>query len=310
MRIAILDLGTNTFHLLITSVNAKGEWKKVFKSKKAVKLGEGAIHKNEIAPVPFKRGIRALLHYKKIIDIHKPEKVFAFATSAIRSAKNGGEFVKAIHENTGIEVTVISGSKEAELIYFGVRQCFDLGTSPSLIMDIGGGSTEFIIANSKEIFWKQSYNIGAARLLELFAPSDPIQTVEIKKTEAFLSKELSSLIVAVESYKPVKLIGSSGSFDTYAEMIGHHFYKKNVIRNANTYHFNMDEYFHLHQKILFSTTAQRNKMKGLVKMRVDMIVLASICTAFVLRKTGIKEMSMSKYALKEGALYKVISDLE
>ena len=82
MRIAILDLGTNTFHLLITSVSKTGVWEKIFKSKSVVKLGEGAIHHNEIAPLPFKRGIKALEHYKKIIDVHKPEKIFALFCQA------------------------------------------------------------------------------------------------------------------------------------------------------------------------------------------------------------------------------------
>lgn len=308
MRIAILDLGTNTFHLLIASVNKKGDWKKVFKSKTAVKLGEGAIHQNEIAPIPFKRGIRALLHYKKIIAIHKPEKIFAFATSAIRGAKNGNDFVDAVKEKTGIDITVISGDREAELIYLGVRQCLELDESPVLIMDIGGGSTEFIIANHENIFWKHSYNIGAARLLEIFKPSDPLHLSELKKTEKFLSSELSTMVAAVKKFQPDQLIGSSGSFDTFAEMIGFQFYNRNIISNTNKYIFKMEEYFHLHEKILFSTIAQRKKMKGLVKMRVDMIVLATICTAVVLRETGIRKMSLSKYALKEGALSAVIAN--
>lgn len=307
MRIAILDLGTNTFHLLITSVSKTGIWKKLFKSKSVVKLGEGAIHHNEIAPLPFKRGIKALEHYKKIIDLHKPEKVFAFATSAIRSAANGQAFVEMAKEKTGIDITIITGDKEAELIYFGVRQCIPLGKEPVLIMDIGGGSTEFIIANQTKIFWKHSFNIGAARLLEMFKPSDPILLGEVKKLESFLSKELSIMIDAVEKFKPDQLIGSSGSFDTFAEMIGYRFHNRNVISDKNSYTFNLDEYLKLHEILLFSTIEQRKKMKGLVKMRVDMIVLATICTSLVLQKTGIKKMMLSKYALKEGALSMVIS---
>lgn len=284
-----------------------GIWKKVFKSKSVVKLGEGAIHHNEIAPLPFKRGIKALEHYKKIIDLHKPEKVFAFATSAIRSAANGQAFVEMAKEKTGIDISVISGDKEAELIYLGVRQCIPLGKEPVLIMDIGGGSTEFIIANQTKIFWKHSFNIGAARLLEMFKPSDPILLGEVKKLESFLSKELSIMIDAVEKFKPDQLIGSSGSFDTFAEMIGYRFHNRNVISDKNSYTFNLDEYLKLHEILLFSTIEQRKKMKGLVKMRVDMIVLATICTSLVLQKTGIKKMMLSKYALKEGALSMVIS---
>ncbi len=308
MRIAILDLGTNTFHLLIVSVSKVGVWKKLFKSKVVVKLGEGAIHKHEIAPIPFKRGINAIVHYKKIIDTHRPDKVFAFATSAIRGANNQGEFLKEAKSKTGISINVITGDQEAELIYLGVRQCVKIGDEKVLIMDIGGGSTEFIIADAEKIFWKHSFDIGAARMLELFKPSDPILPNELKQVESFLKKELQTMFEAMAKFSPTQLIGSSGSFDTFAEIIGYKFYGKNVIKNLNTYTFNSSDYKKLHETLLYSTVLQRKKTKGLIKMRVDMIVLASICTNFVLNKTGIKTMALSKYALKEGALEQVINE--
>jgi exopolyphosphatase/guanosine-5'-triphosphate,3'-diphosphate pyrophosphatase len=308
MRIAILDLGTNTFHLLIAEIG-QGTIISKFKSKKAVKLGEGAIHKNRIAAVPFKRGIDTLLHYKKIIEKHDPEKVFAFATSAIRSAENGMDFVDAVKKKTGIEISVISGDKEAELICYGVRQCVDLKGKPSLIMDIGGGSTEFIIADRNEIFWKKSFDIGAARLLEIFKPSNPITDKEISQIIDYIEKQIAPLTKTLKKYKIHKLIGSSGSFDTFAAMAGYRFHKRNVIANTNSYKFNLDEFNHIHRQVLNSTLGDRMKMKGLIRMRVDMIVIAAICTEYILRKFEIKEMHLSKYALKEGALWKAREEL-
>lgn len=310
MRIAILDLGTNTFHLLIVSVNKKGEWIKIFKSKMVVKLGEESDNLNVICDKAYQRGLKAMLHFKKIIDLHKPTKVFAFATSAIRSSNNGSDFVNDVLNQTEIQIEIISGDKEAELIYYGVKQCVDLSKGRSLIMDIGGGSTEFIIADSHKIYWKYSYNIGAARLLQMFEPSNPITLDELKAVQSFLLKELKPLIQAVNLHKPEKLIGSSGSFDTFAEMIGYLFYKKNIIKAVKTYDFYFNEYQKLYEKILFSTIVQRKKMKGLVKMRVDMIVMAAICTTFVLEKTKIKKMSLSKFALKEGALHVMLENMK
>lgn len=302
MKIGILDLGTNTFHLLIAEVSRDGSWEKIFKSKQVVKLGEGGIHRDRIGELPFKRGIIALQHYKDILKEHRIREVFAFATSAVRGAINGTEFVKAAFEATGIQIQVISGSEEARLIYLGVRQCVNIGREPVLIMDIGGGSTEFIIADDRKIFWKKSFDIGAARLLEIFKPSDPVRKKEIAAIEAFLQNELKPLQEALQSYAVHKLIGSSGSFDTFAEMIGHQFYGRNVIKGRKTYSFQLDEFFALHKKILASTTEERLHMKGLIRLRVDMIVLASICTAFTIRFFEIREMAMSKFALKEGAL--------
>lgn len=306
MRIAILDLGTNTFHLLIADVKGKS-YEKVYKSKTVVKLGEGAIHRKFIAPDPFHRGIEALMHYREIIDEYRPGSVYAFATSAIRGASNGKQFVREAFKRTGIRVKIISGDREAELICRGVRQCVDMGTEPTLIMDIGGGSTEFIIANEKKIFWKKSFDIGAARLLEIFKPSDPISEKDIKEIHLFLDKQLKPLKSAVKKFPVKKLIGSSGSFDTFAEMAGYRYHGKNVIQKISSYKFNLDEFRKLHKVILRSSLKQRMRMKGLVKMRVDMIVIASVCTEYILNSLDMKEMFLSKFALKEGALWKAMN---
>ena len=305
MRIAILDLGTNTFHLLIVDVNGNA-FNVLFKSKTSVKLGEGAIHKNRIALIPFRRGINTLKQYKGIIEKFKVEKVYAYATSAIRSAENRFEFIETVKKKTGINIRIISGVKEAELIYFGVRQCLNLKGSPSLIMDIGGGSTEFIIADDKKIFWKKSFKIGAARLLEIFHPSDPVLENEILGIQNYLEKQLLPLKNAIRKYPVKSLIGSSGSFDTFAEMAGYRFHGINVTKELNVYKFNMKEFFELNNNIIHSTLSERMKMKGLIRMRVDMIVIAGICTDFILQKFTLKKMYLSKYALKEGALWEVM----
>lgn len=309
IRVAVLDLGTNTFHLLITDVFPDKTKKTVFKSKMVVKLGEGGIHQNFISDRPFKRGIRALKHYSDIIDENEVNEVHAFATSAIRSATNGRDFTETAFRLTGIKINVIKGEEEARLICLGVRECIRLTDQPVLIMDIGGGSTEFIIADKNEIYARHSFNIGAARLLEIFKPSDPITSDQVKKVEKFLGDQLAELDESMKSRKVKCLIGSSGSFDTFAEMIGYRFHHRNVLKNSNSYQYELSEYCELHELLLHSTTGQRKRMKGLIKMRVDMIVLASICTKFILHRYEINEMALSKYALKEGALWEIIQGI-
>jgi exopolyphosphatase/guanosine-5'-triphosphate,3'-diphosphate pyrophosphatase len=177
-------------------------------------------------------------------------------------------------------------------------------------MDIGGGSTEFIIADNKGVKWKQSFDIGASRLLEQFKPSDPILPKEINALEKFLEMTLKPLEQAMKKFPAKKLAGSSGSFETLAEIIGYRFHNKNVLKGKISYWFNLKEYHRIHQWLLASTTAMRMKTKGLVKMRVDMIVISSILTDFILKKYHPSEMELSKYALKEGALVKIISGLK
>ena len=307
MVIAIIDLGTNTFNLLIVEVYNDKSHKRLFKSKTSVKLGEGGINRNFIAPLAFERGINALKEHKYNIEKFKVEKIIAFATSAIRSASNGNDFIERVKSEVGIEIKTLSGEQEAEFIYYGVRQALDMGDETSLIMDIGGGSNEFIIANKSEIFWKHSLDLGAARLLEKFAPSDPIKFDEIKRIEDYLQVTLISLFYAIEKYPVKELIGSSGSFETFAEMIAHKYYTPQVVKDKTEYVFNLEDFKIIYQQILTSTTQERLNTKGLVEMRVDMIVISSIFVNFILTRFGIKKMRLSTFALKEGILWRLLN---
>ena len=195
MRIAVIDLGTNTFNLFIAEINSDKSYTNLYQTKLSVKLGEGGIDKGFIAPVPFQRGIDTINIYKETISKYNVEKVFAYATSAIRTASNGKEFIDKVKEETGYEVEIISGDKEAELIYYGVRSAVVLTDSLSLIIDIGGGSTEFIIANKEKIYWKQSFLLGASRLLEKFKPSDPITDKELQQIINYFKIQLQKYII-------------------------------------------------------------------------------------------------------------------
>jgi exopolyphosphatase/guanosine-5'-triphosphate,3'-diphosphate pyrophosphatase len=306
-RIAVIDLGTNTFNLLIVEVNSDKSYQQVFQTKISVKLAEGGINKGFIAPIPFQRGIDALKIHKQTIEKYKVENIMAFATSAIRGASNGAEFVTKAKEEIGLNIQVISGDKEAELIYYGVRSAVKMNNQTSLIIDIGGGSTEFIIGNKEKVFWKHSFLLGAARLLEMFTPADPISEREIETINDYLNKELQPLFEAVKKYSITELIGSSGSFDSLAEMVAHKFYTPDILDNKTEFTFNLEECSVIYDSIIKSTNAERLQMKGLVAMRVDMIVISSILVHFIIASLEIQKMRLSTYSLKEGVLYEVMN---
>jgi len=307
MKIAVIDLGTNTFNLLIVEVNSDKTYSTVFQTKISVKLAEGGINKGFIAEVPFQRGIDALkAHYNTTLK-YQADKIYAFATSAIRGASNGFEFIEKAKSETGIQIQMISGDREAELIFYGVRSAVEMSDETSLIIDIGGGSTEFIIANKNEIFWKQSFLLGAARLLELFPPSDPITETEIDVFKNHLNKELQPLFDAVKKFPITELLGSSGSFDSLAEMITHRFYSPSVLEGKTEYTFKLEDCETIYNDILKSTNAERLQIKGLVAMRVDMIVVSSIIVHFVISSLEIQKMRLSTYSLKEGVICEVLN---
>jgi exopolyphosphatase/guanosine-5'-triphosphate,3'-diphosphate pyrophosphatase len=303
LKLAIIDIGTNTFKLMIVRLTENGQFKIVFKEKIPVKLGEGGINNDQIAHAPFLRGIKAMITHKESIDRHGAEKVLAFATSAIRSAKNGKEFVRKVKSITGIEIEIITGNREAELIYRGVRKALDIGNERCLIMDIGGGSTEFIIANQHKIFWKHSFNLGAARLLEVINPSEPIEKSEIKHLRTYLLEEMKILWETCEKFPVKTLIGSSGSFDSMAEMIYHRFHTDENPLVKTEYHFNLSHFEAMYKTIISSPVEKRYKIKGLAAMRVEMIVVAVIMIRFVFKELKLEQMRLSTFSLKEGILY-------
>ncbi|MBL4715305.1 MAG: exopolyphosphatase [Bacteroidetes bacterium] len=308
MKSAILDLGTNTFHLLIVEINSGSVPKILFKTKKVVKLGVNGINEGNINPESFQRGIDAIIELKKHIISNEVVSVYGFATSAIRSASNGQEFIAAIKKQTQIDIEIISGDKEAELIYQGVSQAVNLTESNVLIMDIGGGSVEFIIANQKEILWKQSFDIGAARLKETFHTSEPIEQIEQEKLKTDLKKKLTPLIKSVNKFNPTVLIGASGTFDTFVKILFYQGIVKNIIDNQTEFEIDIAKLKLLHYKLLKSNLKQRLKIKGMAAFRADMIVVASILTQFVIDEFDFKELKVSGYALKEGAISQLRSN--
>jgi exopolyphosphatase/guanosine-5'-triphosphate,3'-diphosphate pyrophosphatase len=307
-RVAIIDLGTNTFNLLITEVEGD-TYRILVESKYPARLGEGGIHKATITNEAMKRGVEALTTHLITISEYQVESIFCFATSAIRSATNGADFVRRVKQELGLTIRVIPGDEEAQTIFDGVKQVVPLGESYSLIMDIGGGSIEFIIANKNGIAWKDSYNLGVARLLEQFSPSDPIKPKEIETIENHLETKLQSLIEAVNQFPICKLIGSSGSFDTLATIIAKKEYPLVELSKITSFNLEAEALNEVHQKLINATIEERRTIPGMDPDRIENIVPASIIVQWVLKRLQPKEVWQCAFALKEGAILQIINNV-
>lgn len=299
-KAAVIDMGTNTFHLLLVEID-NVTFKTIYKEKIPVKLGKGGINQNNLAEDAVKRALHTLKHFKNLIDGENIDQVFAFATSAVRNAENGPEFVKTVKETIGINIQVLSGEEEAQMIYQGIRLSGSLNGQMELMMDIGGGSVEFIIGNSQVSLWKQSFEIGGQRLLELFHYHDPILPEEIDKLESYLEEKLQPLIEAIQLYKPVGLVGASGTFDTLTDI-----YFESMLQckltGRHVFELPIEEYEAIHRMILTKNKEERLLIPGMIPMRVDMIVVASNLIEFILRYIEVDFITCSHYALKEGAI--------
>ncbi|MFW5645046.1 MAG: phosphatase, partial [Bacteroidota bacterium] len=272
MRLAILDFGTNTFNLLIAENTEDKKVKFLYSSKEPVKLGEGGINDKILHDDAIERALKAIAKHYLSIRSFKADKIYAFATSAIRDAKNSKLFLKRVQEIFDLYVHIIPGEREAELIYKGVRLACNFSEEKNLITDIGGGSIEFIIADRQKTYWIESYDLGMARMLERFKPEDPISQNTVENLKNYFSEQLSPVFEAVEKFKPTALVGASGSYETFYEIIKRQLPKKYSNNGRPGKEIILEDFRGLHQNLLLSTIEERKNMPGMEPVRVEMIV--------------------------------------
>lgn len=311
-RVAIIDCGTNTFNLLVKE-KVEGKWKTLFKTKLPVKLGAGGFSENVLLPNRMARGIDALFTYKNVIDSLGVKDVRVFATSAVREASNGNEFVARVKKHLNFDMEVISGDREAELIFEGVVQTTGALKEDYLIMDIGGGSTEFIFVRDQKPLWRKSYLLGVSRLHGMLKPASRINQDDVHRLRAHLNTELQDLISFLKENPVNILVGSSGSFDTLFDM--YQFVKakdssKDSSRDSSKVKLNeipFNAYPSIHQWLVGSTLEERLSHPSIPQMRAEYMPLSTYLVKFVLEQSSFNKMYQSEYALKEGVLAHYLS---
>jgi exopolyphosphatase/guanosine-5'-triphosphate,3'-diphosphate pyrophosphatase len=303
---AIIDLGTNTFKLLVCT-RQEGRLRVIYREELPVYLGRGGIEQGVIAPEAFERGMEALRTYLNTAHTHGATKVQGFGTSALRHARNGKEFAQRAKDELGIAISIIPGAEEAGLILEGVRQAVLLGDAPTLVMDIGGGSTEFILANASSSQWERSFELGVTRLRERFPCTDPMPLADEERIGAHLDDRLAPLYAQLDRHRPHLLVGSAGSFDTLATMITAA--KGGSLDDAaTTLHFDVDTFLELKDRLMHMDRQQRMAVPGLPEHRVDTIPYALVQIHRVLLAGEFHAMAWSRYALKEGAAARLMAN--
>lgn len=303
MPLAILDLGTNTFNLLIAE-QAAGRLRVLHSEERAVFLGRGGIEQGKLTGEGIARGLAMVGELCTTARAHGVEHVAGFGTSALRNARNAGEFVEAVRSRYGVQVQVIHGDEEAALILDGVRQAVTFTAKPVLVMDIGGGSIEFILATDKALMWKRSFELGATRLLERFRPSDPIGLEEHFRIAAYLDAQLAPLFAVMDRHWPTTLVGSAGAFDTLAALVAEE-QGMTLAPDAVTSVFDNTAFDVLMERLMRTTSAERAAMPAVPDFRVETLPLGLIAIERVLLH-GIEQLRWSRFALKEGAAWRAL----
>jgi len=292
-RYAALDLGTNTFHILIVDITSDG-FDTIYQERIFTKLGEEGIER--IGLLPYKRGIEALIHFSKILKKYDVTKFKTLGTSALRQASNAPEFIKETLQKSNIRIEPIDGILEAEYIFKGVQLAIPKQTKPYLIMDIGGGSVEFIIVDKDRTVYKDSFKVGLSPLHAVADISDVAQVDDVVALHKWLASKLSRLYDAIQQYQPKTLIGSAGAFEAIVTMSGLQ------LENECSFEIAQEKISELYVNILGSSKKDKLSMFGLPKERVDYIGAAMVLIWHIIDTVQPEQILVSKYALKEGVL--------
>ena len=295
-RIAIIDLGTNTFNLLIVDA-VNGGFEPVFTTKIGVGIGLGGINENRLAADAIERAIETLQEFTGYCEDYKVEKIHAFGTSAIRNAANQAAFLLKVKEEIGLTIQVITGDQEANYIYQGVLYGHSF-EKPGVIMDIGGGSTEFILAHKERMIEAKSFEIGVARIFQKFQFSDPMTFEDCLRIENYLSEKIGDFFDHMEV---AELVGASGSFETFYELSKKKAYPINEFTQLSR--VEMEESL---LPIIQSTQAERDKNPLIIPIRKKMAPIAAVKIRWIIRKLNVQSVIISPYALKEGVIKTVL----
>lgn len=293
MRVAVIDLGTNTFNLLIAEIGLD-KFKVLHSEKEGVAIGMGGINHNRISEDAWERSMNALIRFKKTCDSFDVVQIRAIGTSAIRSATNSLDYIKAVKFKTGISIEIVSGLEEAALIFDGVRWSYDF-KQPGVIMDIGGGSTEFIWANENGVDKAFSLDIGVSRMYQSLQLSDPLTNDDIQTIETWLEEHSKGKLNGLQSNL---LIGASGTFETFYELQ----HKIQFPSTIEVIPLHKGELENTIASIISSTLIEREQNEFIIDIRKKMAPIAAVKTRWVMNKLNVKEVLISPCSLKEGAL--------
>ncbi|MBK9332466.1 MAG: Ppx/GppA family phosphatase [Ignavibacteria bacterium] len=306
-NIAAIDIGTNSFHLVIAKIDSKNRFKILTKSKEVVRLGDSSNDMKYISAESVERGVDVLKRFKLICESYHAE-IIAVATSATREALNQNEFKSRVFEETGIEINVVSGYEEARLIYLGILQSLEIFDRKILLIDIGGGSTEFLVGHSGEVKYANSVKIGAVRLTKKFSLDKRSEKNKIKDSRIFTRNIINQVVRALENEDYEMVIGSSGTILSIAGIIkSENLNEDEAEANLNGFIIKKKPLLNAMEKIYDAeTVSDRSRISGLDPKRYDIITAGSIILEQIFSELKIEKMTVSSYALREGIIMNYI----
>jgi exopolyphosphatase/guanosine-5'-triphosphate,3'-diphosphate pyrophosphatase len=299
LRLAAIDVGSNSIHMIVAQADADGGITTLWRLKEPVGLGRMSFPCRRLSNESMDRAIAVLARFQQQAQQRQAEKTIAVATSAIREATNGGDFIERARRELGMVVKVVSAREEARLIYIAVRHAMNLKNEPHLIIDIGGGSVEFIVGDQKRHELLESRKLGAARMTATYVKSDPISKTDYAALKDHYDAELTPLVRSINSLKPVKAIGTSGTLENIAAMCGsepsHNGHERYAVIERGPFE-------KMYYELRDSRAKDRAKIHGLDDQRRDQILAGAVLVKQLFDRLSLKRIHICPAALREGIL--------
>lgn len=307
MRIAAIDIGSNSIHMIVSEADVDGGISTLWRMKEMVGLGRASFPSQAISREAIDKALAALARFVAAAQQRQCEKIVAVATSAVREAKNGGDFIQRVARQFDIDVRVISGREEARLIYLGVKHAMKLEGGANLIIDVGGGSVEFIVADSRQARLLESRKLGAARMTATFVKSDPINADDQAALLKHYDKELSPIVEMIQQHDIVRAIGTSGTLENIALLCGGDEHETNGHGETKPAVIDRSAFDKVLAHLIESDAKKRAQMQKLDAGRADQIVAGAILIDEIFRRLKLRRIQMCKSALREGLLVDYLS---
>ncbi len=296
MRVATIDLGTNSVRFDVHFLNQQGKTKLLHREKLMIRLGQGVFLRGRMDRSAMDRALHAFHRFKRIADELHVERVVAFGTSALREAKDSEVLLRLLKDNTGIEVRIITGAEEARLIAQGILENEKITARRFALVDIGGGSTEISVGRGKEILHAESFQLGTARLQQLFLKRSPPKELSFIRLQEYIQNTLAEKMVFEHWPKVDVLVGSSGTIRAVARIL------KKQMRA-----FTLENVSKLVNEMRSMNTTQLIDIPGMEAKRVDMILAGTVLLEEILRSLGAKKIMLTEYSLRDGILEEEMS---
>ena len=306
VRIAALDLGSNSFHLLVVEAHPDGSFEPLLREKDILRLGDAVARWRRLPDELVSQAVESVRRMKALCDSVAADEVVACGTAALREAENGSELVDRIDAETGVRVRVISGKAEAKLVFAAVRSSVLIDPGPALCLDLGGGSLEMSVGDARGLMWSTSVKLGVARLTADAVRSDPPTAADTRRLVKRIEAVLAPTLDAIRSRKPRMVIGSSGTFLALARMAAAH--RTGEVPTAiNQLTVRSKDVAAVHERLMTVSTAERQKLPGVDARRADLLPAGSTLLITALDLFGFDEFTVSDWALREGIVIDAIS---